>query len=252
MRLEGKTAIITGSSKGIGQALAIGFGTEGAKVAVVYRSDYAGAQKTVDSIQQNRGQAVICQADVSSRSDVEQMLAAAQNAFGRVDILVSNAGIASDAPFLEITDQQWNTALAVDLTGVFLCGQVLARHMVVNGGGSIINVTSQMAQVAMVGSAPYHAAKGGVEMLTRAMAVDLAPYNIRVNSLAPGLTLTPMTEGGSQLIDPERRRQTLARILLGRPAKPEEMVGAAVFLASDEASYVTGTTLLVDGGYLAC
>jgi NAD(P)-dependent dehydrogenase (short-subunit alcohol dehydrogenase family) len=252
LRLRGKAAIITGSSKGIGRALAIGFAQEGAKVVVVYRSDAEGAGRVVSAIEGLGGKAIACRADVSRRVDVENMLEAANNAFGYISVLVSNAGIAGDAPFFEITDEQWDRTLAVNLTGVFLCGQVVAYHMAGYGGGSIINVSSQMAQVAMQGSAPYHASKGGVEMLTRAMALDLAPHSIRVNALAPGLTLTPMTEGGDQLSDPERRRQTMDRIPLGRPAQPQEMVGAAVFLASDEASYVTGTTLLVDGGYLAC
>jgi NAD(P)-dependent dehydrogenase (short-subunit alcohol dehydrogenase family) len=185
---------------------------------------------------------------------VTRTLDVAIAAFGRIHILVSVAGIATVRPFLELPEAEWDEIMAVNLKGQYLCGQVVGRHMAQSGGGSIINVTSQVADVAQPMSAHYHASKGGGKMLTKAMALDLAEFNIRVNALAPGLT-----DGGDQSwMDTDRgrawrphREKLLERIPMHRAARPEEMVGAAVFLASDEASYVTGSTVLVDGGYLA-
>lgn len=167
--------------------------------------------------------------------------------FGSVEILINNAGIAVGDEFLNMTDDQWKRSLDVNLTSPFLCGQVVARYMAKHGGGAIVNVTSQMAHAAFPESSAYNAAKAGAEMLTRAMAVDLARYNIRVNALAPGYTDTAMTRD----LPVKEKKSIMARTLLGRPADPMEMVGAAIFLASDLSSFVTGTTLVVDGGYLA-
>jgi len=252
MRLEGKIAVVTGAGSGIGRAIALGYAKEGAKVVA---ADIVSerAKATAATVTGAGGAAEAATVDVSKRSEVEAMIELALSAFGRVDILASVAGIATVRDFLELPEEEWDEVLAVNLKGQFLCGQAAARQMAHTGGGAIINVTSQVAEVAQPMSAHYHASKGGGKMLTKAMALDLAPHRIRVNALAPGLT-----DGGDQTwMDTDKgrawrphREKLLERIPMHRAAMPEEMVGAAVFLASDEASYVTGTSLVVDGGYL--
>jgi NAD(P)-dependent dehydrogenase (short-subunit alcohol dehydrogenase family) len=253
LRLEAKNAIVTGAGNGIGRAIAVGFAAEGAGV-VSADVNASWAHETAAKIKSVGGKAEGVAMDVSRRDQVEAMMGVALAAFGRIHILASVVGIASVFPFLELPEEEWDETLAVNLKGQYLCGQVAARHMAEAGGGSIINVTSQVAYVAQPMSAHYHASKGGGKMLTKAMALDLAEYGIRVNALAPGLT-----DGGDQSwMDTDKgrawrphREKLLERIPMHRAAQPGEMVGAAVFLASDEASYVTGTTIVVDGGYLA-
>jgi glucose 1-dehydrogenase len=249
MRLGGKNAIISGAGSGIGRAIAIGFAAEGAGVVV---ADIIAdrALSTTAEIRQTGGQAEAVTADVSRRPDVEKMLDAALAAFGRIHILVSVAGIATVRPFLELPEAEWDEIMAVNLKSQYLCGQIVGRHMAGSGGGSIINVTSQLAEVAQPMSAHYQASKGGGKMLTKSMALDLAQFSIRVNALAPGLTDGGMDTDRSSAWR-ARQEKLHERIPMQRAARPEEMVGAAVFLASDEASYVTGSTVLVDGGYLA-
>ncbi len=191
--------------------------------------------------------------DVSERTQVEAMVAAVLQVYGRIHILVSVAGIATVRHFLDLPEDEWDRVLAVNLKGLYLCGQAVARHMAQAGGGSIINVTSQVAEVAQPDCAHYYASKGGGRQLTKAMAIDLARFNIRVNALAPGLTNTGMTKS-TQVAGEEQwtyRQKILDHIPMNRPAEPEEMVGAAVFMASDESSYMTGASLIVDGGYTA-
>jgi glucose 1-dehydrogenase len=252
MRLQGRSAIVTGAGCGIGRAIALGFAAEGASVL---SADIIAerAHSTAEEILARGGRARAVTVDVSKRDQVHAMVEAAVDEFGQVDILAAVAGIATVRDFLELPDEEWDEVIAVNLTGQFLCGQEAARQMVQTGGGAIINVTSQVAEVAQPMSAHYQASKGGGKMLTKSMALDLIPHGIRVNALAPGLT-----DGGDQSwMDTDRGRawkphrvKLLERIPMHRAAMPEEMVGAAVFLASDESSYVTGTTIVVDGGYL--
>lgn len=252
MRLAGKSAIVTGAGSGIGRAIALGYAAEGAKVmSADIIADRAAA--VAQEITEQGGTAEAIRVDVSKRDQVNTMVEAVVAAFGRVEILAAVAGIATVRDFLELPDDEWDEVIAVNLTGQFICGQETARRMARTGGGSIVNITSQVAEVAQPMSAHYQASKGGAKMLTKSMALDLAVHGIRVNALAPGLT-----DGGDQSwMDTDKgrawrphREKLLERIPMHRAAMPEEMVGAAVFLASDEASYVTGTSLVVDGGYL--
>jgi NAD(P)-dependent dehydrogenase (short-subunit alcohol dehydrogenase family) len=251
MRLSGKHAIVTGAGSGIGRAVALGFAREGAGV-VAADVDPDRAGETAQAIEAAGGLALAVQVDVSDRASVDALLAAALARFARIDILFNNAGVSSRAPFLEMTEAEWDRVLGTNLKGQFLVGQAVARHMVERGGGgSIINTSSQLAEgVANPRSAHYLASKGGSRMLTRGMAVDLAPHNIRVNALAPGVTVTNLTRQRLE-DDAEWRRIALERVPMGRFGEPDDLVGACIFMASDESRYMTGATLVVDGGYTA-
>lgn len=250
MRLSGKHAIVTGAGSGIGRAVALGFAHEGAGV-VAADVDPERAHETARAIEAAGGRALALAVDVADRASVEAMLGAALLRFERIDVLFNNAGVTSRVPFLEMAEAEWDRVLDVNLKGQFLVGQAVARHMAERGGGSIINTSSQLAEgAANPRSAHYLASKGGSRMLTRAMAVDLAPYNIRVNALAPGVTVTNLTRQRLE-DDPDWRRWALERIPLGRLGQPDDLVGACIFMASDESRYMTGATLVVDGGYTA-
>ena len=246
-RLEGRRAIVTGAAGGIGSALARGVAREGAMVACV---DMAGAVEGVAaSIDDVGGEAISVTADLTDLEQVERMHAVALDAFGVVDLLIANAGGSRGEmiPFLELEPDAWRSMVDRNLTSVYYCSLVCARGMAARGGGSIVITSSQLSEVARPGMGHYAAAKGGVRQLVKAMAVDLAPHGIRVNAMAPGPTLTP---GNRAMFErPEVAEANLRTIPLGRVADPEEMVGAVVYLASDEASFTTGATLFVDGGY---
>ena len=248
MRLEGRNAIVTGTGSGIGRAIALSFAREGAGV-VAADLDAGAADRMAGEIVAAGGLAVGVRVDVAERASNEALLAAALAEFGRVHILANNAGVSGRVHFLEMTEEEWDRVLNVNLRGQFLCGQVVARQMAAIGGGSIINTSSQLAEgAANPNSSHYLASKGGSRMLTRAMAVDLAPHGIRVNALTPGLTVTNLTRD-RLAADPAWRDWALGRIPLGRLGEPDDLVGAAVFLASDESRYMTGASLVVDGGY---
>ena len=251
MRLKDKNAVVTGAGSGIGRAISRGFAREGARVVV---SDIipARAEETVEMIQSAGGEAIAVEANVTKKNQVDALYATAIEAYQRIHISVSVPGISTTRNFLDLPEDEWDHVVDTTLKHHYLCGQVAARHMAEHGGGAIIHISSIVDQVAQADYPHYVAAKGGVRMLTKAMALDLVKHNIRVNAIAPGLTDTPHTGFMHKEEWAPYRGAVLARIPMNRPAQPEEMVGAAIFLASDEeASYVTGVSLPVDGGYLA-
>ena len=249
MRLENKVAVVTGSSSGIGEAIALAFAAEGAAVVVNYSRHEDAAQKVLDKIEAAGGKGLVVGADVSDPKEVEAMVQQSVGAFGRLDIMVNNAGMERKMPFLETPFEVWQETIAVNLTGAWLGCQAAAKQMVAQGeGGRIINVSSVHEDLAMPTNSPYCATKGGVRMLMRTLAVELAPHDITVNNIAPGAIETPMDAPLEQ--NPDEMKVLLSEIPLGRMGKPEEVANLALFLASDDSSYVTGSTLFVDGGMI--
>jgi glucose 1-dehydrogenase len=247
--LQNKVAVITGASLGIGSAIALAFAREGAAVAVDYRSHPDEANQIVDQIEGSGGRATSVHADVSSPEDVKNLIQRAVEEFGRLDVMVNNAGMEEKMPFLDTPLEVWNKTIAVNLTGAWLGCQEAARQMVSQGGsGRIINVSSVHEDIAMPTNSPYCAAKGGLRMLMRTIAVELAPHNITVNNIAPGAMDTPMDAALKE--DANQMQQLLSEIPLRRMGRPEEVAALAVYLASDAASYVTGSTFVIDGGMM--
>lgn len=249
MQLENKVAIVTGASSGIGKAIALAFGEEGALVTVDYRSHPDEAKEVVERIQGSRSKAKSVRADVSKPDDVKNLVRMTVEEFGRLDIMVNNAGMEEKMPFLETPLDVWDRIVAVNLTGPWLCCQEAARQMVSQGeGGRIINISSVHEDLPLPTNSPYCAAKGGVRMLMRTIAVELAPQNITVNNIAPGAIDTPMDAPLKE--NPDQMRELLSEIPLGRMGKPEEVASLAVYLASNAAAYSTGSTFYVDGGMI--
>jgi glucose 1-dehydrogenase len=249
MRLNQKVAVITGAATGIGQAIALAFASEGAAVVVDYvgKSDLADA--TVSKINAAGGQSICVAADVSDPAQVQALVAQTIAKFGKLDIFVNNAGIEFKHPFVEFPFDLWQKVIAVDLTGPWLCAQAAAQQMVKQGsGGRIINISSIHEDLPMPTNAAYCAAKGGLRMLMRTVAVELAPHKITVNNIAPGAIFTPIDADVEA--DPQMEAALMAEIPLGRWGKPEEVAALALFLASDSASYCTGSTFFVDGGMI--
>ena len=249
MRLENKVAIITGSATGIGQAMAIKMASEGAAIVVDYVGNPDTPKDTVQKIEAAGGKVLAVMADVSQPDHVAQLIQQTVQQFGRLDIFVNNAGIEYKHPFTEFPFDQIQKILAVDLVGPILCAQAAAMQMIAQGGGGrIINISSVHEDLPMTGNAIYCAAKGGLRMLTRTIAVELAPHQITVNNIGPGAVYTPID--ADVQADPAKEAQLMAEIPLARWGKPEEIAGLAVYLASDEASYITGSTYFIDGGML--
>jgi glucose 1-dehydrogenase len=249
MALNGKVALVTGSSSGIGKAIAIRLACEGCDVCVNYHGNPQGGEDTKARIEQLGRKAISVQADVANAAAVRTLVQRCVAELGGLDIMVNNAGIEIRSPILEVTEEQWDLVINVTLKGVFLGLQEAARHMVQRGWGRIITISSIHEEVTMPGNAPYCAAKGGVRMLTRTAAVELAPHGITVNNVAPGAIATPINR--TTLVDPEAVAALKAEIPLGRLGDPEEVAGVVAFLASDDAAYVTGSTYTIDGGMIA-
>ncbi|GAA4438625.1 SDR family oxidoreductase [Pontibacter saemangeumensis] len=253
-RLKGKVAVVTGASSGIGEGIALAMGREGASVVVNYNSNEEPAQELKKKIEAAGSQAVVVQADVANPEDVARMFKAACDNFGTVDILVNNAGIQRDASFLEMTLEDWNKVISTNLTGHFLCAQAAAKEFVKRrvqheerkAAGHIIFISSVHDIIPWAGHVNYATAKGGVQMLMKTLAQELAPNKIRVNGISPGAIKTEINrsvwenEGG--------REGMLTLIPYGRIGEPEDVAKVAVWLATDEADYITGTTIYVDGG----
>lgn len=255
MRLEGKVAIITGSTSGIGRATAILFAQEGAKVVVVGRRADAG-QMTVDEINRNGGEALFVKTDVSEMRHVKILIKQTVRNYGKIDILFNNAGINPDTarkPLAECSIEDWDKIMAVNTRGLFLVCKCVIPEMIKNKGGVIINTSSQLAFVAIKGRGIYSASKGAVTMLTKALALDYAACHIRANCICPGLVETEM---GMTIIEEAKKdgkvwQSMMEKYPIGRLGQPEDIAHAALFLASDEASWITGSCLMVDGGYTA-
>ncbi len=252
MKLDGKTAIITGGARGIGYAIAERFLREGARVVIADIDQEQGnaAERDLEKL----GQARFVRADVGKRLDVHNLVASTIDAFGDVDVLVNNAGIDHQADFLDLTEDDFDRVLRINLKGAFLAGQAVARIMVdkVKAGGApgtIVNMSSVNSVVAIADQVPYAVSKGGIAQLTTVMALGLAPHGIRVNAIGPGSISTDMLARAKA--DPAAKARMLSRTPLGRIGEPEEIAAIAVFLASNDASYITGQTIFADGGRLA-
>ncbi len=250
MQLQDKVAIVTGSATGIGEAIAVRMAGEGAAVAIDYIAGQQDkAAQVVSRIEQGGGKAVALEADVSREDQIKRLIAQTVEKFGKLDIMVNDAGVEREHPFLEMPLEVWNWVIAVNLTGPWLCSQAAARQMVNQGyGGRIINISSVHEDLPMPTNAPYCAAKGGLRMMMRTIAVELARHKITVNNIGPGAIKTDMDI--PTLNDPVKRSTLLAEIPLGRVGEPSEVAGLAVYLASDDAAYVTGSTYFIDGGML--
>jgi len=249
MRLPGKVALVTGAQQGIGRAIAIALGREGADVCVNFLDDQAAAERVAGEVRSLGRKALVVQGDVARSRDVQALVAAAVAELGPPEILVNNAGIFPRAQFLDLSEQEWDRVLEVNLRGGFLCAQAAARAMIAAGkSGAIINISSSAIRGDARG-VHYSASKAGVLGMTRAMALALAPHRIRVNAIAPGLTDTQQPRDGNT----EEQIAARAReIPLGRIARPEEIARVAVFLASDDAVFITGEVIHANGGaYLA-
>jgi NAD(P)-dependent dehydrogenase (short-subunit alcohol dehydrogenase family) len=248
MRLKGKVAIVTGGSSGIGRASAELFAREGARVVVAdYNADAGRA--TVETIKGAGGDAIFVQVDVSDAAQVRDMVQTALDTYGGIDILLNNAGILLFGTVLDTEEKDWRRVMDINLTGTFLVCKAVLPHMIQRGGGSIINLTSSTgAHDAGPNTAAYVTSKGGVALMTRAMAIDHAKDHVRVNAVAPGPTDTPMLRDALSL---EQLAAFAATFPMGRLGRPEELANAILFLASDDASFVTGAILAVDGGQTA-
>lgn len=246
MKLEGKVALVTGGSRSIGRAIGVAFAREGASVAVNYVSHAEAAQSVAREIVALGRRALAVRADTSRRSQVQAMVEDVETRLGPIDILVNNAGVQKRVFFLDLAEEDWDWMLGVNLKGCFLVGQAVAARMKARNRGKIINVSSEAAGFPAPRMTAYCVSKAGVAMLTKCMALELAPHGIRVNALAPGLVRTDINR--KDLEDESFLKMRVARIPLGRVMNPEDLVGAAVFLASPDSDSMTGATLQVDGG----
>jgi len=255
MKLEGRVAVVTGGAQGIGAACARAMAAEGARVVVADVNDEAGAA-LARALADAGGQARFCRADVSAAADAERLVRFAVETFGAVDILVNNAGIVHAADFLDLAEADFDRVLRVNLKGPFLCGQAAARQMATQSPrahgqrGVIVNMSSVNAVLAIANQVPYTVSKGGLNQLTKVMAMSLAPLGTRVVGIGPGSIATELLRT-AVLTNESARTRILSRTPLARLGEPEEVASVAVFLASDDASYLTGTTLYPDGGRLA-
>lgn len=252
MRLLGKTAVITGAASGIGRATAILFAREGAMVVVSDINTTTGEELAAE-IKRDGGAAIFVRTDVTKSQDVAELMEASEKAYGKIDILFNNAGISHQCPVTELEEADWDKVLNTNLKSVFLGCKYVLPKMQKNGGGAIINCASILGHVGFPETPAYNASKGGVVMLTKNVAIDYAAYNIRVNAVCPGYVITPLILGQVAGADnPEEiTRKVTAQHVMGRLGLPEEIAPAVLFLASDDSRFITGSALMVDGGFTA-
>jgi 3-oxoacyl-[acyl-carrier protein] reductase len=247
VRLKDRVALVTGSSRGVGRAIALAYAKEGANVVVNYSTNKAAGEEVVKEIKDKGGRAILVKADVANAAEAEALVKRGIEEFGDLDILVNNAGFSRPAMLLKMSEEQWDQVLDIHLKGAFLCTQYAARHMKEQNKGKIINVTSVAGIVGTVGQINYASAKGGLLSFTKSAARELARYNICVNVICLGIVATDMTE--KIRTDEKLKEIYMNRILLKRFAEPDDIAPAFIFLGSDEADYITGQLLCVDGGY---
>lgn len=249
MKLDGKVALVTGGSRGIGKAICLMYAAEGANVAVNYTKGAAEAEAVVTEIQAMGGKAIAVQADVSQRPQVKKMVAATIKAFGRLDILVNNAGILIPTNLMQTTDEQWDSVMDVNLKGPFICMQEASKQMIKQGGGRIISTSSISGLgCAPTGEGSYGCSKAALIMLTAVAAQDLGPHGINVNCIAPGWVKTDMTKRKSGAEEDAINKKKAGLAALRRIGEPDDIARVALFLASDESSFVTGQVIVADGG----
>nr|BBH94961.1 glucose-1-dehydrogenase [Thermogemmatispora argillosa] len=249
MQLAEKVALITGGDSGIGRAIALRFASEGARVAISYAHAAEKAKEVQQLIEQRGGQVFVLQADIAQYQQAIALVERTIEHYGHLDILVNNAGMEIHHPFIDVTEEEFDRVLAVDLKGPFFCAQAAARQMIRQGtAGRIINVSSVHEDLPMPLNVPYCCAKGGLRMLMRTICLELAPYHITVNNIAPGAIDTPID--ADVKADPQKYQALLAEIPLHRMGQPEEVAALALYLASDAAAYVTGSTFVIDGGLM--
>jgi len=247
-RLDGKVAVVTGASRGLGRAMALGLAEAGADVAVVATNEEL-LQSTADEISALGRRALVATADLSQVDDIYAMVEKVKGELGRIDILVNNAGTINRAPAEEYTPEMWDEVMSINIRGAFFCAQAVAKVMIEQGGGKIINTASLLSAIGVPLSPGYTASKGGIGQLTKSLAVEWAKYNINVNAIAPGYLRTDVTEAMQK--DEESSARIMGRVAIKRWGEPNELQGAAVFLASKASDFVTGHLLFVDGGWMA-
>lgn len=245
-KLSGKVALVTGASKGLGKAIALGLAREGAKVVIHYYSGATEAKNVLEEMRSIGSDGFTYKANTRNKNEIDSLVAKVVESFGKIDILVNNAGVMYNTPFVDIEEEEWDKLMDTNVKGYFLCGQAVAKEMIKRKAGKIINISSTRQEQSWPGNAHYAASKGAIYMLTRVMALELGPHGINVNGIAPGTIETNLNR--ETLSDAVFREERIGRIPVGRLGSPEDLVGAAVLLASEESDFINGASLMIDGG----